>query len=262
MSRLSVFKKLLALPLSFAVACAVAVLPALEAHGQSSVRIKKKKAAPKQETPDILVPVPQSVLNFASAPEPEAPKPSPHWEIAASSWAPRALSESAYLNDVSNFQRLKMPMLTFNFWRSDGNSLGVFKWGPKYGVSYNQLARQATMRLSGVDLPVSQTMNVFSARLGLEITLQKDWLGLVRPFFNVSGLPSFAVTASSEISEGGSRGFLAVEEVAGVSLQAPAVASVFGIKDIGLEIGLQATQGAGESSLSGVGVLAGTRIDL
>lgn len=233
------------------------------AWGQSSNRSVKKKALPASiGGSEVTVPVPQSLLNFSSAPEPIEPKATAHWEIVASSWAPRALSEKAYVNDVGDFQRLKMPMFSLNIWRGDGLGLGPLKLVPKYGLSYSQLTRTATLQLSSSSYPVTQTMNLVSARAGLELTPEADLWGWVRPFISASLLPSLAVTSSSQISEGGSRGLLAFEEVAGLSLQVRPLGSALRVQNIGLEVGLQATQGAGDSSLSGVGVLAGTRIDL
>ncbi len=229
------------------------------ASTSSAKRSKKTPPTPQEET----VAVPQSVLEFSRVADASVVMKRKNFEFVASNWAPQALSSSSYNPSATgNYQRGTIPMLSFNRWLDDGvNGYGLNAVA-KFGLAFNQLHRSGTLPVAG-SAKSTQMMNLFSVRAGAEVKPEKDLWGWLSPFVNVSLLPSWAVFASSELSDGSSTGLLAIEEVAGVAVQSPDFARVLGFTNIGLEIGVQAIQGlSGPSGVNGVGVLAGTRVEL
>jgi len=153
-------------------------------------------------------------------------------------------------------------MLTFNRWVNDGMTAYGLNAVAKFGLSFSQLQRSGTLPMGG-GTRATQIVNLFSVRAGTEVKAQKVFWGWLSPFVNLSLLPSWAVFASSELSDGSSTGLLAVEEVAGFTVQSPVLGKALGFNNIGLEIGVQALQGlTGPSGLNGVGVIAGSRVEL
>jgi hypothetical protein len=229
----------------------------------SAKRAKKKKKDAEPENTEIAVPVPQSILNFESLPKPVETKTFNQWEVSVSNWQPRSFSEGAYVAGAGNFESVKIPMISLNVFSGSGGELfSGAKWTPKFGGSFNQLARSGALQLSASSFNVEQTTNIISARAGVELTSQNEFWGVVKPFVDLSLLPSFALTTVSELSDGSQRGLLAFEEVAGVSVRLGRADGGMAMNRFGLELGVQAIQGTGSNSLTGLGVIAGTRVDL
>jgi hypothetical protein len=225
-------------------------------------RAKSSTKAPPLPQEETIV-IPQSILEFSRVADASVVTRNKNFEFAASTWAPQGLSSSSYNPSMTGtYQRGTVPMVTFNRWMSDGVTVYGFNASSKFGLSFNQLHRSGTVPVGG-GTKATQMMNLFSTRVGVEIKPEADFWGWLSPFVSLSVLPSWAVFASSELSDGSSTGLLAMEEVAGFALQSPAFGKALGLNNIGLEIGVLAIQGlSGPSGLNGMGVMAGTRIEL
>lgn len=239
--------------------------PSEQLHRTSVLPKKKSKAqaarggAREQTLPDeVSVVVPQSILQFSTALDEENTHPWTY-ELALSNWAPSEFSEPSYLSNPSSFERSEFPSLSVNLWHSPLLQERV-KVSAKYGVSLTQIRRFSSVDVLNVEIPVSQSVQVISGRVGLEFApIDAGWF---EPFLNVSALPTWALVQGSEVGEGGGRALLALEEIIGVHIRSAAVGQWFGLRRLGLTAGVQLTQGLRTNDLGGKGLMAGARIEL
>jgi hypothetical protein len=214
---------------------------------------------------EIYLPVPQPEIDLKTDQVDINAKKNIGFEVNVSSWVPSSFQTSADINGASNFQATGVPQISINLW--NGDSTWTFNWlnvTPKFGLSYDQLQRSASFSSANSNLTVTQNANLYSARAGVELTSSRgDFFGHLRPFLDLSLLPTWALATNSEVDEDGfSRGYLNFEEVAGLSWGFPRLANMLGAEGLAFEVGLEGTQGVSGSPLSGFGILAGTRIEL
>ena len=214
---------------------------------------------------EIYLPVPQPEIDLKTDQVNINAKKNIGFEVNASSWVPSSFQTDSNLSSVSGFQSTSVPQISINMW--NGDNAWTFNWlnvTPKFGLTYDQLQRSGSLGISTTNLTVTQNLNLYSARAGVELTSSRgDFFGHLRPFLDVSLLPSWALATTSQVdNQGFSRGYLNVEEVAGLAWGFPRLANMLGAEGLAFELGIEGTQGVAGSPLSGYGILAGTRIEL
>jgi len=221
---------------------------------------KAKAKAADPSTTDIYAPVPTPEIDFNRYQVPPSIRSQYHLEVNLSSWSPNNFSDNSFIA-ASSYKSSGMPKLDANIWSGAWNYKSV-TIAPKFGLSYVQLERNGSLGLYNQNLNVTEVMNLYSVRFGAELTPQSDFFGFVQPFMSVSLLPTWAQSPQNALNEGSSSGYVNLEEIAGVNFHIRQLGAFLGVANAGLEIGLEGTQGIGGSPLSGIGLLAGTRIEL
>jgi hypothetical protein len=251
-------------PSSYRLITSILVLGALIAPSTGWTNDKDRNIGQGKDA-EIYLPVPQPEIDLKTDQVQINAKKNIGFEVNASSWTPTSFNTPTDLASVSNYQSTSLPQISINMW--NGDNAWTFNWldvTPKFGVSYDQLQRTGSFGNSGTTLGVSQNVNLYSARAGVELTSSRgDFFGHLRPFVDLSLLPTWALATTSEVSYAEySQGFLNFEEVAGLSWGIPRLANMLGAEGLSFEIGIEGTQGIGGSPLAGFGILAGTRIEL
>jgi hypothetical protein len=225
--------------------------------------LSKTKRLPTNLTPDqqepIDVVVPHNQFELQEYAVPVTNKTTKKFEVQASSWTPSDMTGNGYVDQAGGFQS-DGAQVSLNFW-DGGWDVSNSTISPKLGISFDQLKRTGRFPVLGAEQTLTQLMNLYSARIGAELAPQADLWGHLQPYFSLSILPTWAQTVGSTYSDGENHIYIAAEEVAGLAWRSPSLASFIGVRNLGIEIGVQGTQGLG-SHLSGFGVLAGTRLEL
>lgn len=232
---------------------------AFSAHGAT----KKKKRVPPdvalEQKPDQEIQVPQSQVKLDKYEDIQEDKTTQNFELNASTWSPKDLGLEGNVDETGTFKS-SGAQISLNYW-SFGWDVGSLKIQPKFGLSFAQLARNGTINIVGHESKVSQEMNLYSLRLGGEVTPKLTFLGHFQPYFDLALLPEWEQVMQSEYSDATERTGLALEEVAGLAYMSSSAGSFIGAQSLGLEVGVNVTEGLG-ANLSGVGIFAGTRVEL
>jgi hypothetical protein len=209
----------------------------------------------------VSVPLPQSQLDLRDAYQ--EPLPPRVFEIDASSWVPTQFSDESYLANTSDYKDSSFPKVSINSWRSAWHA-DTFTVTPKYGLSFVQLQRSGYLIYGGTPRQVQQTLNLYSLRLGAEVT-PTSFFGFedtVRPYLGLAYLPTIGMSSETAFNNGTNKLYHAFELSGGVVWNIPYFASLLNANSVALEIGAEATQGVLGSAVSGFGFMAGTRIGI
>jgi hypothetical protein len=210
---------------------------------------------------DLSVEVPQSGLEIQRQLELPSLPQRQAMEFDISNWSPSGSSTATYLNSTSAFRRTDVPRVSLSIAR-EGWKLGPVLLSTKYGLAYSQMERDGQIVAYGQSSSVSQQVNLFSARIGMEVTPQRQFFGFLQPFAAASFLPTWGQAAADAFDDGISSLYFGVEGSLGVAAKLPKVAGWLGVQSVSLEIGVEATDGLKGAPLNGSGALAGTRIEL
>jgi hypothetical protein len=206
-------------------------------------------------------PVPQSSIPIEDLRKADT-TPNLGWEFLASSWSPTNLKTESYLTNTSK-ATANIPQLSLNLdqaltWLGDS----PFKLASKFGFSYLGMQRSADFFETDANVGASQDINLYTLRVGLQVTRPTNFLaGHLTPFLGVAYVPTWVVASSSVFNNGTNDLDSAFEFTGGASCGVPPVSRFLNVEQFSLELGIQGTIGVG-SSLSGVGVFGGTRIQI
>jgi len=179
------------------------------------------EAAPKPQAPenqvdrDISLPVPTTELALSTKIKEDKGPTLASFEFAASAWSPKGFSRPTYTNGRSNFERKGLPFLSIN----RHGPLYLFDnlsgFHSKLGLSFTRLERQGQFT-SGSAFVTTQTMNLFSLRIGAEYQGPLYLGDLLQPYAGLSLLPTLALSSQSQMEGSVSRIGLPLEAVGGV----------------------------------------------
>ncbi len=224
---------------------------------------KKKKVATVLTAPaDIVVPVPQTQFILSSAKPPAEPITGQAWEVSASTWTPQNLQEPSLVSNTTQFTSGSAPQMSLNYISTKFQDVTQVKLAPKFGLSFMQVERDGNINLVDQQIPVHQTMNLYSLRVGLEVATASHLRGIFEPFFDASIIPTYAQASSSSFSAGINHLDTAAEGQLGCVVHLPTVAHWLTTEDFGLQAGVISTLGLFGTSYSGYGFSGGLRVAL
>ncbi len=257
------------------LAAALLVFGSLQAFSQQLTETQiRAMALDKYKTPAgensddgmINVQVPQSTLTFRAR---KNLFQTPHdtIETTFSSWAPKSFTLPSYAQNTTPYNTVDVPQVSINLIMngmnissrySPGN--GGFVLRPKIGFSYAQFARSGALALSSQSLTVTDHMNFYSLRGGVEFTTRNSFYRL-KPLLSVALLPSWEQSATSAFSDGISKTALLYEGLIGVSLKVLANPGL-GFRSLDVEAGAEHAQAFSDNSLAATAGYAGLRATL
>ena len=225
----------------------------------NKVLAKKDRVSALDSGPDIYAPVPTSVVDFNRYSIPASSKAPYHVEVTVSNWAPSSYANESYVG-AGNFSA-DTPKLSLNLWSASWQWKEV-DFTPKYGLSYEQLLRNGLLPIYGQTINSTEVMNLMSVRFGVEVRPHQDLFGQLQPFAALAILPTLAESPTSGVNDGSTKGFVSLEGTLGLNWNIPGLGPMIGAQKVGIEIGIDGTQGILGSPLTGLGFLAGTRVEL
>lgn len=169
-----------------AIAAMVALLTATPV---CAAPVRAKKSAPTLPEASGVVLLERSAVESMSSEAGMVVSSPAAFMAGVSSWAPSGLSLPSNLADTTALRLNGLP----------GFYLGISRpafgrdFALKLGASWTSLYREAPVALGGAVLKQSQTVNLFSARLGLEyasLALETRW---IRPMAALVAMPSLGV---------------------------------------------------------------------
>jgi hypothetical protein len=165
------------------------------------------------EKMNLYVPVPRSELQI-EVPDTNSTEPNTV-EISYSTWEPKDFRRKDYRGVNGKFET-SFPMLSLNystpflFFASGGNLRA------KFGLSSSALERKGLAL--GRNSEVEQTMNLYSARAGLEID-GPVFASVLQPYAGLALLPTLGLASQSELENSVSAFGLPFEATAGLMLK-------------------------------------------
>lgn len=165
------------------------------------------------ERMNLYVPVPRSELQI-EVPEARDAEPSTV-EIAYSTWEPKDFRRKDYRGVNGKFET-SFPLLSLNYsapflYFANGGNLRA-----KFGLSSASLERKGLAL--GRNAEVEQTMNLYSARAGLELD-GPVFASLIQPYAGFALLPTLGLASQSELENSVSAFGLPFEASAGLMLK-------------------------------------------
>ncbi len=209
--------------------------------------------------------VPKGQLNLTSNNLNSVQQPLFQLEFHSSNWAPQAFREISNLKETTEYTGGRTPSVTINM-RTQGWDLEHVKLAPKFGVSYRQIQRTARMPILDPSLKqtveVSEDANLFTGRMGLEVSPQLFLYGQLQPSAGISFAPTWVQIASSEMTEGVGRMAMTWEQNVVITWWSTRLAKWTHVQDFGFEMGFENTSRLSEIAPAGSGVLVGIRLEL
>jgi hypothetical protein len=207
-----------------------------------------------QAADDLVVEVPRSALPLPSEKAP-ASAGLTYFELGVSNWQPGTIAEESRLPATSEFSKNGSPMGSVNF----ASPLGWAHLSAKFGLSFLQLERSGYLGIQNTGYRVSQNLNIFQPRLGLEWNSPRGFANF-RPFLGAGVLPTWLQSSSSEFNGGVSDIKWTSEFYAGLDFSISVVTRWLGLDDMSFNVAYEHTQGIDNGYLTGNGVVFGTRV--
>lgn len=191
-----------------------------------------------------------SVQTMTDIPKPQE---NPSWlEMGLSSWAP---GNFTLPGADGNFGRAGIPSLFVNY------SMPAFLPGlkAKIGGNYLALSRSNDVSSDAAVISNTETVNLFSARIGAEYTPTTLAGKTLEPYAGLALLPTFGMTSQSAVDDGNLYFGVPVELSLGSRLSLKKIGIPWNGAD--LDLGITGTAGTVDhSSVSGLGVSGGLRV--
>jgi hypothetical protein len=179
-------------------------------------------------------------------------------ELTVSSWAPRNLTLPSFVEETSNFGASTMPAVSMNFFWFPERSVAV---NPEIGVSFLQMTRTGTLRYSGINENVNQSLFLVPLRIGARLSPRLLRWSRMTPYAGAALLPTFAILSRSPLDNGGPSLGLPFELSFGVEFAVPQLSILTGGAPAALNIGGVSTWGTLNSGdFSGFGLVVGLKI--
>ena len=205
---------------------------------------------------ELSVEVPQSQIHFSKEMNTNATNNS--MELQFSTWSPLHFSQPSQIEDTSSFST-SIPEVSLLF----STKFAQGSWydlSAKYGFAYTRLQRSGNVSYDITQNRVSQNLNMYQGVLGVELASTHSLFKNIHPLVGLSLAPAWSQSVSSSFNNGVSELAWMAKASAGVSVNMKSVASLMGLPEAALEIGVEGTQSLGATNLSGAGFWAGTRL--
>lgn len=238
----------------FLVAAFFAALLAASAHARPSA-----EALATETERDFSVPVPKSEISLDRIRF--HPKRSSEYMVSVSSYAPEDFERGSYTGKVSTFDTITVPTISVNRLSEiyTGENLNI---SLKTGFSYLQMERSGTRKAIGsYEGSVTETMNFFMARAGLESAWPNVLPWGFEPNLSFNALPTWIFAAQSAYEENVGAFGLPLEASVGLLWRSNVNSTKMGHFSAGVAYQTVSGSIAG-SSVRGRGVLGELRITL
>lgn len=178
-------------------------------------------------------------------------------EAGFSSWVPGNFTLPSNVNATSSFGRGDLPSIYLN---TTSPLQGLFPGlRSRLGLNFVQLNRTGTVDPEGNGSSQTQTIDLFSARIGLEYTPSRYQSTTMTPYASVALLPSFAAASRSSFDTGTI--YFGIPAEVGVGARVAMRKLGIAWSDADLDLGIVATEGViDHSNIAGLGVNLGVRI--
>ena len=177
-------------------------------------------------------------------------------EFETSNWVPKGYANPSYATDTTDYNTASVPQMSFNI-LTDGANIGPVRLRPKLGFSFGQFQRAGILPVNQNNVAVTENLNFYSARAGLELSTQNSFYRL-KPIASVSLLPSWEQAPTSTFSDGISKTPLLYEGTLGLSLRVLAMPT-YGVQSLSVETGVEHAQAFNDNTLAATAMYAGLR---
>ncbi len=177
-------------------------------------------------------------------------------ELETSNWVPKGYSNASYATDTTNYNTASVPQMSLNI-LTDGAAIGPVRLRPKLGFSFAQFQRGGILPVNQNNLAITENLNFYSVRAGLELSTQNSFYRL-KPIASVSLLPSWEQAPTSTFSDGISKTPLLYEGTFGLSLRILSMPN-YGVQSLSVETGIEHAQAFSDNTLAATAMYAGLR---
>lgn len=223
----------------------------------------KKKSAKPVEPPkaEFSFPVPQPEIEMR-AQTPLIQEDVVTFEVSVSSWSPKGFTRSTYNNGDQSFERSSLPFLSLSRLAQLGDEpIGFYS---KLGIAAASLQRDVDVTIPGGTAKSTQSLSLFSVRLGAEYRARKYFKEALSPIVSFAALPTLAVGSKSQLEGQVSTKGIPMEAGVAFALSPSFLPETeTGLKNTSIGLGVHYLFGnIGGSKLDGIGAQGSLRVDL